>query len=377
MRLRLGLLLSCAVAWTACANPAIRRLEDELAEFARRHHAEHEFPGMSLAFTIPGGAAGSVTAGFRDRESRAPMRASDRMMSGSIGKTYVATVALQLVAKGKLSLDARVREYLGDREWYARMPNADTLTIRSLLNHTSGIRRYVFDPAFTKVVANEPDHVWSPEETLSYVFDTDALFPVGSAWAYADTNYILLGVVIEQLTGEPYYRTLQRNVLDAHALRDTVPTDRRRVPGLIPGYTELGKLFGIQEKTVEDGAYAVNPQFEWCGGGLACTTEDLARWARIYGAADAWTPELKRAWLDAVDAGPGQRYGLGVFLRDSSLGPVVGHSGVMPGYISDMAYYPDSDISVAVQFNTDRRGAYGSTRELLDTVAAMIEEQTR
>ena len=106
---------------------------------------------------------------------------------------------------------------------------------------------------------------------------------------------------------------------------------------------------------IHDGKFAINPQFEWTGGGYVSTAEDLARWAKMFYEGKAFSPELLPQVLDGVPApmlGPETRYGLGVIIRKTSLGTTYGHSGFFPGYMTDMMYFPEHKVAVAVQVNT-------------------------
>ena len=99
------------------------------------------------------------------------------------------------------------------------------------MTHTSGIIRYEFDDRFISDLLASPDKVWLPEELLAYLFDTDAPFAPGEGWEYSDTNYIILGKIIESLTGNTYYDEMRRRILEPLGLHNTVPTDTRRIPG--------------------------------------------------------------------------------------------------------------------------------------------------
>ena len=115
-----------------------------------------------------------LATGFSDLETKTPMKPTDLMLAGSVGKTYAAAVALQLVKEGKINLDDRIEKYLGSEKWFARLPNAKDITVRQLMNHTSGLVRYEFKDQFTKDLTANPDKVWKPEELLSYLFDEKA-----------------------------------------------------------------------------------------------------------------------------------------------------------------------------------------------------------
>jgi len=352
-----------------------RRLESRLAEM----QASSGAPGATAGVVLPDGTVFALAAGISDTMQDVAMTASSRLLQGSVGKTYVAAVAMQLVHEGLLDLDARVSHYLGDEPWYTRLPNHADITVRQLMNHTSGIIRYEFNEQFLVDMLADPDRVWRPEEQLAYLFDTEAPFPAGEGWDYSDTNYIILGMIIERLTGHTYYDEMQRRVLDPLALENTVPSNSRRIPGLVQGYAGVGNPLGVPDQVIVDGEFVINPQFEWTGGGIASTSEDLARWAMALYEGRAFDPSMLPVMLDAVPArlGPGAEYGLGVIVRTTPLGTSWGHSGYFPGYLTEMAYFPDYRIAVAVQINSsDFPRLQMSPGRMLLQLAQMVAEET-
>jgi len=257
------------------------------------------------------------------------------------------------VKEGKLDLDARVETYLSDFGWYTRIPNAKDITVRMLMNHTSGVMRYEFKEAFTHDLTAQPGKTWKPEELLSYVLDDTASFAAGQGWEYSDTNYILLGMIIEKITGSRY-TDLLRDLLARYGLKETFPVEGPVVPGLVQGYAGAGNEFGGSPEMIHDGKMIINPQFEWTGGGVASTSADLARWAQLLYRGDVVDASVRSQWLDGVPAklGPNARYGLGVILRPTRLGNVEGHSGFFPGYMAEMYYFPEHGFAIVVQINT-------------------------
>jgi D-alanyl-D-alanine carboxypeptidase len=244
---------------------------------------ERGIPGASAAIVLPDGAVVARAAGMADADKSIPLTPAARMLSGSVGKTYVTGVVQRLLAEERLDLTALAVSYLDQDEspCWAGLPNIHDATLRQLLTHTSGIPRYVFDPAFDEAIVAEPDHVWTNAERLSYLDGVEPLFPAGAAFAYSDTNYILMGMVIEAVTGRPFYELAQEWLIEPHGLMDTVPTDRRRVPGVVQGHVFRGGGLGVPDRTLDENGFVYNVQFEWCGGGWASTTADLARWASI------------------------------------------------------------------------------------------------
>jgi len=344
-------------------------------------HDRADFPGGSAALILPDGSEVTLTVGVSSLEDGSPMSPTDRMLSGSIGKTYVAAAILRLVHAKKLSLDDKAATWLGEHEWFARLPNAESMTLRHLLRHESGLPRYVLHRAFWKTLLQEPDKVWKPEELLAYVLDEEPLFAAGEGWAYSDTNYIVAGMILERATGEKMYDHVREHFLVPHRLRDTLPSDRRRLAGLIPGYTTLFLPLGMKEKVLDRGVFVINPQFEWCGGGFLNTPLDLARWARIAFSGQAFEghADCLEIALDGVPApqlGEGTRYGIGVMIHRTEAGTLLGHDGVFPGYNSTMGYFPEHGIAAAFQMNRDGQQAVQQpmTKLLVDCALLAVDE---
>ena len=313
---------------TAVGRAAVR--EALQAKFQELHQAG-SFPGGTAAVAMTGRVIG-LAVGVSDRTAKTPMKATDRQLLGSVGKTYVSAVALQLVHEGKIGLQDPIAKYFDKEAWLKRIAHADRITVRQLMTHTSGLVRYELNPKFTADLTANPDKVWSPEDRLAYLFDAQPPFAPGEGWEYSDTNYIVLGMVIERAGGEPYYDQLKKRILQKHGLNDTIPVNSRTVPGLVQGYAGPDNPFGGSDEMIKDGKFAVNPQFEWTGGGLAVTATDLARWAKLLYEGSVIDPSLMDDLLDGVPAklGPETKYGLGVIIRPTQFGVTYGHSGFMP-----------------------------------------------
>ncbi len=318
-------------------------------------HKAGNFPGATLGVVLANGESFGLAVGFPDREKQTPMKANDRMLAGSVGKTFAAATALQLVKEGKISLDDKIEKYLGQEPWFSRLPNARDITVRMLMNHTSGLVRYEFKDQFTKDLTANPEKIWKPAELLAYLFDEKPPFEAGKGWDYSDTNYIVLGMIIEKVTGRKFYDEANRRLLKPLKLNDTIPQDGPRLKGVVQGYAGPNNPFGGKDEMIEGGKFAINPQFEWTGGGYASTARDLARWAKMIYEGKAFSPELLPQVLEGVAApmlGPETKYGLGVIIRQTPVGRSYGHSGFLPGYMTDMMYFHDQKVAVAVQVNT-------------------------
>lgn len=315
-------------------------------------------PGINAAIVFADRQLIAVSAGVASRETNAPLTPLDRMLIGSVGKTFVAARAVQLIESGRLGLDDPIEKYLDGEPWFARLPNARAITVRHLMTHTSGLVRYEFKPEFARDLRADPDRTWRPEELIAYVFDEPAPFAAGAGWEYSDTNYIVLGMILERVDGQPFYAQARRGLLGKMRRNRFVPVTSRDVPGLVQGYTGDGDpLTGTAGPVVENGRFIVNPQFEWTGGGFAGTAVDLARWANLLYTGGAFTkPESLRLMIDAAvpaQLGPSTKYGLGVMVRTQTpAGEAWGHGGFFPGYRTEMIFLPARGLAIAVQVNT-------------------------
>ena len=331
-------------------------------------HASARFPGATVGVTLPDGSSFGIAVGYADTAKQEHMQPSHRMLQGSVGKTYFAAVALQLVREGKLDLDRKVESYLGNEPWWrapdghVRLPNGADITVRQLMTHSSGVVRYEFKPEFTRDLTDHPEKEWTPAERLAYVLDTQPPFAAGQGWEYSDTNYILLGVILEKITGTKLYDEVRRRILEPHQLRNTIPSDRLVLSGVSQGYAGERNPFGGHDAMIVNGKFSVNPQLEWTGGGFASTSEDLSRWAEIVYEGRVFGAELLQQAVNGLPArglGQGARYGLGVIVRDTPLGVSYGHSGFFPGYLTEVRYYPAQRFAIALQFNTSVGSAIG------------------
>jgi D-alanyl-D-alanine carboxypeptidase len=370
-----------AVARPAQQAPAAGQgsLRDRLQARFEELHKGGSFPGGTAGIALPDGSLIGLAVGVSDRTAGTPMKPTDRLLLGSVGKTYASAVALQLVQEGKIGLDDPISRWFGREPWFPRLPNAPRVTVRHLMTHTSGLVRYELNPKFTADLTANPDKVWTGEDRLAYLFDAAPPFAPGEGWEYSDTNYIVLGMIIERAGGAPYYEQLRTRILAPLGLQDTVPADSRTVPGLVQGYAGTGNPFGGADAMITNGRFAVNPQFEWTGGGLAVTAQDLAKWAKLLYEGRVLDPSMMKALLEGVPSrlGPETKYGLGVIIRPTAHGVTYGHSGYMPGYQTEVMYFPELKAAIAVQVNSSVQRSTGRPlRAFVTELAAVVAAQT-
>lgn len=339
----------------AVAGPA-EALQDAL-ESAR---LEYGFPGATAAAVLADGSVVVAATGLADVESATALQPHDRMLAASIGKTFTGATLVALAREGTLGLDDRLADWLGDEPWYERLPNHATITLRHLLRHRSGLTDHVYDEAFGAEFGRRlaAGRSFEPRELVGYVLDEEALFPAGEGFAYTDTGYVLLGLVIEKAADESYYDGVARRFLRPLGLESTSPSDRRDLPGLVPGYLAADNAFGLPEKTLTgEGLLVFHPGLEWTAGGFVSNSRDLARWGAALFGGKAMPGDYLPLLTDTAPidpARPAARYGLGVAeFRGGHFGDVYGHAGWIPGYTSSLRHHADHGVTIAFQVNTD------------------------
>ncbi len=348
----------CAVTPTHAQDSA--ELQDGLQSVLDSFRVRYGFPGATAAIALPDGTVNVAATGLADVESGTAMTPDSRMLAASIGKTFVAATVLALESEGHLSRTDLLADHLGDRAWFRDLPNAQTITIGHLLHHTAGLPDHVNLPAFQSswTQMTTGDATISPEDLIGFVTGMDPLFEVGTAWSYSDTGYILLGLVIEDVTGAPWEDDVRARFLGPLMLFGTIPSDRRDLPNLAVGYVAPDNPFGLPARTAGlDGQLLWNPAVEGAGGGLASTSHDLALWGHLLFTGSAMERPYLDRLLDSVavsDDTPDVHYGAGVAIyADTPRGQVYGHGGWIPAYVSSLRHYPDHGVTVAFQINTD------------------------
>ena len=389
----LPILLLALILFTACTpsavdpDPALTKLAQDLQARLDEVRDTSGFPGATLAVVLADGRRVHLATGLSDPEGTTPMKPEDRMFSGSTGKTFVAAVAMQLVDEGLLELEQPLTDFFGDTPWLIRLPNHDEITVRMLLSHTTGLTRYVMKPEFWEDLAADPDRVWEPEELVAYIFDDEAVHPAGAGWAYSDTNFILLGMITEQVTGNNFYTEIDTRFIRPLGLARTTPSTSRILDGLIQGCSGEAPMFAMPARPLVDGVYFVNPQFEWTGGGLVTNSLDLAVWLRQLVDGNLLSETSKTAMRQPANEETlrleGESYGLGLQIWASESGPIYGHGGIFPGHQTQIEFSSAHRFSLALQINADRfsdlldRPMHEYAGHFMPLVEAWVKEQVR
>lgn len=322
----------------------------------------YALPGATAAIVTDDGQRVSFSAGFADKEIARAMSTETRMMSGSIGKMFAAAVAVSLVKDGLLELDAPISKWLGETSEYSALPNYRKITVRMLLNHSSGLVDHVYLDSFwdaTKARIKDPDFAFTPPQMIAFGYGSKRLFEPGKGFHYTDLGYLLLGLVIEKAGRKSYYALLQERFLYPLGLTFTGPSDGRIFNGLAQGYLAgTNPLLGDVGTTLVDGVFRINTRSEWTGGGLVTNAGDLAEWAWdvFEGRTHLGTEYAHMMVSEPVEAGKRGRYGFGVYVFDTEFGPLYAHGGWFMGYKSYVGYFPNCHVSAAIQINSEQIG---------------------
>ena len=310
-------------------------------------------PGVALHVRRPGHGSWSGAAGKARLDPAWRMRAGDRFRAGSITKTFVAAATLQLVEEGKLALEDPLPAVLPPRV-VARFPDADRITVRMLLNHTSGIGEYSGARHEREVYA-DPRRRWRVSEFLDRAAAQPRLSAPGERHAYSNTNYNLLGLAIEQATGRPWRAVVRERVIERLGLEHTsLPK-----PGRAPTGRDIAHGYEMLDGRLRDLTHVDSSMAGAAGGNsLLTTTRDLSRFLR--GLLQGRLFE-REATLDemrgfvAVQGDPEGEVGYGLGLQRYLLPggvELVGHMGTAAGYRAYMFHLPAQGIDIAMATTT-------------------------
>jgi D-alanyl-D-alanine carboxypeptidase len=261
-----------------------------------------------------------------DQEAGIPVTKDNLFRIASITKTFVAATILKLVEGDILTLEDSVEHWLP-----GLVPNGDNITIRHLLNHTSGLYNYKGE-AFSESL-KDPNRVWQPEELVAIATSKPPMFAPGERHLYCNTGYILLGMIIETATDSTVEQEMRRLLLDPLQLNNTFLDGREEVP------EEL-----IIRADTDPDPYTAMATCMWTMGGMVSNAEDLLKWAEALYGGKVLEPKSLDEMLTFTEVSP--IYGLGVMLRNSRFGASFGHIGSIPGHNSQMYYIPEAGITM-------------------------------
>ena len=328
---------ACGESGNAAAKPAPTVAAPSGLQQQLQQVVEAGSPG-AIALVNDGHSVKVRAAGATDTGGARALRPTDRFRAGSITKSFVATVALQLVGERRLSLSDTVEHWLP-----GILPYGEHVTVRQLLNLTSGVPDNQ-GPVEEEYLKGNMTRSWSPRELVALVADQKPDFAPGTSWAYSNTNYMLAGLVIERVTGHRLGREVERRILAPLRLRDTsFPVNESRIDGShMSGYAFLdGEMVDVT---------VLNPSGHWAAGNLVSTAADVAHfWHALLGG-QLLAPRQLAAMKTTVPAWEGtqHRYGLGLMKYPGPCGTVWGNGGAIAGYSNDFQNNEDGTRQTAV-----------------------------
>ncbi len=337
---------------SSCGTPSFSKLQQgkldkAIADFMTEHH----FPGVIVGAWVPGKGTCIVARGKSDLKTGKPMRIDDKFGIGSVTKSLVATVLLQLVDEGKLKLDDKVSKYIS---W---VPNGENITIRQLLNMTSGLYNYTEDETLLAAVAADPLKKWAPVELAKAGVLGKPYFPPGKGWYYSNTNTILVGLIIEKITGNKLEGEVKNRIIDRLGLKNTYfpgSPDIAAPRTLGYNYDEEGKEYTEASK--------IDPSFLWAAGAMVSNFRDLKVWSEALGTGQLISRAMQKErerFNDMVPPGlpepangmdPG--YGLAMVRYDNT-DSFIGITGRTNAYDTQVFYLPSEKAILITFANTN------------------------
>jgi D-alanyl-D-alanine carboxypeptidase len=324
-------------------------------------------PGVSAAILFADGSAWRGTSGLANVANERPVKADTEFAVASISKTFLAALILVLAEEDKLDLETSVHEYLPD------LPIDERITIRQLLDHTSGLHDYFYDPDIDEALLADRERVWTAQEALAYV--GEPYFEPGEGWHYSNTNYVILGLLAEAVGKAPLPEQLHARFLDPLGLKHTYYQGVDDPPAPVArAYRFNGPDLDEPPIGLSDGSPMVPftsvVTAAGSAGSIASTAEDLVRWARALYDGEVLAPASLAAMVADLEVTapfkPTVPYGLGVQAATIDGRSTLGHSGRLLGSRSVVRWLPDERIAIAVLTNQSRSDPNLIVRELLN-----------
>ncbi|MFF7388585.1 serine hydrolase domain-containing protein [Streptomyces scabiei] len=317
-------------------GPALTARLDQAVEGVRR---EAGIPGVTVGLWMPGRGCYVRSTGVADVVTRRPMTPDLFMRIGSETKTFTATALLRLVDDRRVRLDDPISRYVRG------VPNGRRITLRHLAQMRSGLFPYSADPGFVQALLSDPSRSFTPRELLAYAFKNPNTFAPGERFQYSNTNFVLLGLVVEKVSGTRFADYLRRHVIGPAGLRRTLFAEGPGFPEPhARGYTNQTLSGAIEDAT------DWNPSWAWAAGAMISKLRDLRRWAEVVATGTLLSPGTQAERLRMLPTGhPGTDYGLGIF----ESGGWIGHNGSIPGYQSVTVHLPERRATLVLLLNTD------------------------
>jgi D-alanyl-D-alanine carboxypeptidase len=279
-------------------------------------------------------------SGRADPARSAKLDPNARFRIGSISKTFTATLAMQQVERGQLNLDDKISK------WFPNFPRANAITVRQLLNHTSGIPDYLRHPSTDRISRGPVD----PQRFVDLAAGMKRTSKPGQEFNYSNTNYTMASMILEKTGGKPIHEQLRENILEPLGMKDTFLDGKETIPapGMVRGTVPARSGF-------KDVTNDVHPSALWGDGGLVSNTSDLLRFSRGLFGGKLVSAESLRQMTTPPTLANGRRsaYGLGLRVQRTPEGPRYSHYGLVPGFTASLSYLPSRGLHLATMTNTE------------------------
>lgn len=344
----ISLLVIPGLLLTTCSMPENKPLGQRLQKVLDRGIEKYNVRGVSAAIVFDTDSMWTGASGIsHDTNS---MKPGMLFSIGSITKIFVAALTLKLVENGTLSLEDSLSK------WLPPYPYIDSnITIRQLLNHTSGIYMYWNNDDLWDALKKDRNRIWKPEEVLEYIKEPH--FLPGESWGYSNTNYLLIAMIIEKASGESLSNGLREQLWEPHNLKnyylwlaDSIPENQAHVFG-------DNFQFGADEKDITFFPRASHESIGFGSSGIVTTAADLARWCKLLFEGSVLSDASMHEMLTFIEFSPQYNmkgYGLGVQLFSKEIPngeKAIGHGGANIGTASYMIYLPEYSVSIVVMVN--------------------------
>jgi len=331
--------LLVVLSMISCAHGETK-LDNQLQQVISQQREKNHINAISLSIglptkkTIKNYVVGTITP-----ESKTPITPNSLFQVGSITKNFTAVLILKLVASGKMNLDAPIGKY------FPEYPKWQNITVRQLLNHTSGIYDYIDEPNWWEYVATHTNKIFDPKELLAIAYSHKPYFVANSGWHYSNTNYILLGLIVEKITAEPLSKSMS-TLLKAAGMTDSY---------YLPVYSENFLRHMAHGYYLKFDNTKVNGSWGYGAAALVSTPHQIVMWVQKLFGGKILSPQSLELFENAVALDTGKAsenfaisaYGLGVFRMNTPAGVVWFTPGLTPGYRALWVYMPCKGISFA------------------------------
>ena len=341
MKVKLLFIFTIICLFAFCSCGPERSIENKIQKVLDKGIREYNVRGVSAAVIFPDHKIWRGVSGIS--HNTVAIKPDMLFAIGSITKTFVAALALKLVEEGILSLDDPLSK------WLPSYPHIDsTITIRQLLNHTSGIYMFWSNQKIWDDLKKDRTKIWTPEEVLRYI--KDPYFPPGEGYRYSNTNYLLMAMIIEKITNSSLSTEFRKQFWQPLAIENAYLSIQEKIP------ENQAHVFG--DNFNNDGSNrdltflprASHESITFGSAGLFMTAEDLARWCFALFEGQILNQQSMNEMLDMSK----NSYGLGVGCFGKSMGygeKIIGHSGANIGTSAYMVYLPEHHFSVVVMIN--------------------------